>query len=61
MSESEALKVYTPAEAAETLKVNPQTLWRWIREGRIRASKLGRVYRIRQSDLEQFLDDTATS
>ena len=60
MTDRKELKVYTPTEAAELLKVNPQTVWKYIREGRLRASKLGRVYRIRESDLELLLDQTST-
>jgi len=61
VTDRKELKVYTPAEAAELLKVNPQTVWKYIREGRLRASRLGRVYRIRETDLELLLDQTSTS
>ena len=54
------MKVFTPAEAAALLKVNPQTVWKYIREKRLRASKLGRVYRIREADLERLLNETST-
>ena len=47
--------VYTPAEAADLLKINVQTLYRYVREGRICAARLGRVYRIRDCDLREFL------
>jgi len=53
------LKVYTPQEAAALLKLNTQTVWKYIRAGRLRASRIGRVYRIREADLEQLLDDTS--
>lgn len=60
MTDRKELKVYTPTEVAGLLKVNPQTVWKYIREGRLRASKLGRVYRIRETDLELLLDETST-
>lgn len=50
--------MYTPQEAAALLKLNTQTVWKYIRAGQLRASRIGRVYRIRETDLEQLLDDT---
>lgn len=38
MSESE---LWTVAEVAEYLRLNPETVRRWIREGRLEAVKLG--------------------
>lgn len=46
----------TTEEAAEYLQVTVDTVRRYIREGRLRASRLGREYRIRQEDLDAFLD-----
>lgn len=53
-------RVYTPHEAADLLKLNVQTVLKYIREGKLKASKLGRVYRITAHDLEQLLRDTQT-
>ena len=47
--------VYTPEEVATLLKLHPQTVYQYIRKGRIRAAKLGRVWRIRHRDLDDFL------
>ena len=58
MTSGRELRVFTPAEAAAILKVNPQTIWKYIREGKLMASKLGRVYRIREIDLENLLEQT---
>ena len=44
----------TVEEAARRLKVNPQTLRRWIRSGLLPARKLGKkAYRISAADLEE--------
>lgn len=49
-------KVFTPEEAGELLKVDTSTILRWIREGRLRAFKLGpRFWRIREEDLVKFM------
>ena len=43
---------YTLDEAAGLLKVHPQTLRRWIREGRMPARRFGKQYRVRPEDIE---------
>jgi len=48
-------KFYTPEEVAGILKVNPKTVLRWIREGKLKAVKAGRLWRVREEDLEAFL------
>jgi type IV pilus assembly protein PilB len=40
-------------EAASTLGVSRSTLTRWVGEGRVRGSKVGRRWRFRRSDLEK--------
>jgi excisionase family DNA binding protein len=45
-------EIYTVEQFAERLKLHPKTVLRFIREGRIRAVKVGRSYRILRSDLE---------
>ena len=46
----------TRAEAARYLRVSDRTLSRLIRTGQLRASRIGRAVRIRQSDLLHMLD-----
>ena len=48
-------KFYTPAEIAERYRVQPRTVWEWIRTGKLRAVKVGNYYRIREADLEAFV------
>ena len=45
-------------EAAERLGVVPRTLYRMIDEGQIPAYKMGRVLRLKESDLDAFLETT---
>jgi excisionase family DNA binding protein len=47
-------EVYTVEQFAERLKLHRKTVLRFIREGRVRAVKVGRSYRILRSDLEAF-------
>ena len=42
----------TVAEVAETLRVNQETVRRWIRSGALPATRLGRDYRISVAALE---------
>jgi excisionase family DNA binding protein len=45
-------EVYTVEQFAERLQLHPKTVLRFIREGRLRAVKVGKSYRILRSDLE---------
>jgi excisionase family DNA binding protein len=47
-------EVYTVEQFAARLKLHPKTVLRFIREGRLRAVKVGRGWRILRSDLEAF-------
>ncbi|TDA65812.1 MAG: DNA-binding protein [Clostridia bacterium] len=46
---------YTPQEIADKLKLNVRTLYKWIREGRLHAIKLGDVWRIPETELRRLL------
>ena len=45
-------------EAARYLGVVPRTLYRIIDEGKIPAYKMGRVLRVRRSDIEAYIETT---
>jgi len=45
-------------EAAERLGITQRTLYRLIDEGQLPAYKMGRVFRVKESDLEVFLDQS---
>ncbi len=44
----------SPEEAAERLGVAPYTVRKWCREGKLPCIKLGRLWRIRESDLDKL-------
>ncbi|MBK9943669.1 MAG: helix-turn-helix domain-containing protein [Kouleothrix sp.] len=44
----------TASEVAALLRISPQTVSSWCREGRLKAIRAGRVWRIRPADLEEF-------
>ena len=46
---------YTPQEVAEITKFKVTTIWTKIRNGTIKATKIGREYRISQEALDKFL------
>jgi excisionase family DNA binding protein len=48
-------KVYTVEEVAEILRVNPMTVYRMARDGRIKAFKVGTTWRITQEALDAFM------
>jgi excisionase family DNA binding protein len=50
-------RLYTKEEAAQILSVSPVTLGDWLRAGKIRGVKLGRVWRIPESALEELAKD----
>ena len=46
----------TVKQAAQYLQVNPETVRRAARSGRLRASRVGRRWRIRQKDLNEWVE-----
>lgn len=49
-------KFYTIEQVAEMLQVVYLTVYRWIQDEKLKAVKAGKQYRIRQSDLDKFLE-----
>jgi excisionase family DNA binding protein len=47
----------TVDQVAEKLCITRQTVWKYIRDGRIPATNFGKFYRIKRSDLEQFISN----
>ena len=44
-------------DIAKELNIHPDTVRGWIRDRKLKATKLGRDYRIRRIDLNKFLKD----
>ena len=47
--------ILTPEEAADYLRVNPQTVYRRLRAGFLPGAKVGHQWRIRKVDLDTLL------
>jgi excisionase family DNA binding protein len=48
-------KLLTPEDTAKALAVKPETIREWLRTGKLKGVKIGRLWRVRESDLEIFL------
>ena len=58
----EAVKeVMTPEQVADYLQLSKDTVYRYIREGKLTASRLGRNYRVPRENVDLFLLATSTS
>jgi len=52
------MKVYDLDDLVKLLKMNIQTLRIYIKEGKLKASKVGRKYIITEESLKEFLEAT---
>jgi len=52
-------KLFTVETVAEYLAVEPSTVRRYIRDGRLPASIQGNRYYVREDDLEDYMDEIA--
>jgi excisionase family DNA binding protein len=48
-------ELFTPQEVAQKLKIDMSTVYRWIREGHLKAVKIGHFWRISESELNRLL------
>lgn len=46
------MRYYTLGQAAQRLQRNPATLWRWIKDGKITAYRIGREVLIEKTVVE---------
>lgn len=51
---------YTAFDLAEKLGVNVMTIYRYIKAGKIQAYKIGKEFRIKKKDFEDFLNNAST-
>ena len=49
--------VMTVDQVAAYLQLNRLTVYRYVREGRIPAARIGKVYRILRADVDRFLEN----
>lgn len=53
---NDELQFYTPEQVAKILQVNPESVRRYVRSGKLKAIKLGgKFIRIEKKDLEDFI------
>ena len=50
-------RLLTVAEVAGTMRVSNMTIYRMIKSGELPAIRVGKNYRIRESDLDRYLDE----
>ena len=50
-------KLFTIKEVAKMFRMNVLTIYEYVREGKLPAVKIGRSYRILESDLNQFIKE----
>jgi excisionase family DNA binding protein len=56
-----AIDLFTVNEVAERLNLHAKTVRRYIREGRLKAKRIGKEYRITRMDLNEFAGGTVTA
>ena len=54
-------EIMTPEQVADYLQLSKDTVYRYIREGKLTASRLGRNYRVPRENVDLFLLATSTS
>lgn len=53
----EGIKFYTIPETAKALRVTPQTVRAWIKQGRLKGQRIGRPILITENNLKEFLQE----
>ena len=54
----EGIKFYTIPETAQALRVTPQTIRAWIKQGKLKGQRIGRPILITESNLKEFLKES---
>lgn len=49
------MKLYTCEEVANIFSVKKVTIWDWIKSRKLKAYKAGKMYRISEEQIEEFL------
>jgi excisionase family DNA binding protein len=52
----EGIKFYTIQETASALRITPQTVRAYIKQGKIKSQRIGRPILITESNLKEFLN-----
>lgn len=54
-------RLLTVAEVANVMRVSRMTVYRLIRRGQLKAIRVGRNYRVREEDLNTYLESQAVT
>ena len=54
----EGIKFYTIPDTAQALRVTPQTIRAWIKQGKLKGQRIGRPILITENNLKEFLQAT---
>ena len=54
-------RLLTVGEVAATMRVSNMTVYRLIKSGQLAAVRVGKNYRIRESDVERYLSERSVS
>jgi excisionase family DNA binding protein len=52
------LSFLTPEQVAELLQINVLTVYSYIHQNKLSAIRLGRSFRIQQTDLDKFIENS---
>lgn len=52
----DTLKIYTLEEVQTLLKVTQRTIYNYIKEGKLKAVKIGKYWRVKHTGLQDFID-----
>lgn len=54
------MKVYTIEELVEVLQVTRRTIYNYLKDGKLKAVKMGKYWRVTEKQLEEFLTPSNT-
>ena len=54
-------KIYTLKQVADLLQVSRQTIYNYIKAGKLQATATGKEYRVTNEQLEAFIQDNAVN
>jgi excisionase family DNA binding protein len=49
-------RLFSVRDVAERLGLSPWTVMEWLKVGRLKGVKIGKAWRVKESDLEAFLE-----
>lgn len=50
-------KLLTQKDVAERLSISTRTVGEWLRSGKLKGMKIGKLWRVKESELQRFIDE----